>query len=192
MSMFVAGLVIFFASHLLRVAAPDFRENMIRRLGKWGWKGVYSVISIIGLGLLIVGYADAKPASDWLYSPPVWTRHLAALVVLPALVLLVAAYLPGRIRRATGHPMTLAVVLWSGAHLLANGQVVDVMLFGAFFAWSLVVLFSARRRASGAGSDLALPAGPANDILAVVIGIGLWAWLAFGGHRVLFGMPIFG
>ena len=192
MSMLIAGVVIFFGSHLVRVVAPGFRETMMQRLGKWGWKGVYSVVSIVGLGLLIAGYVQAKPASDWLWSPPVWTRHLAALVVLPALVLLVAAYLPGRIRRATGHPMTLAVVLWSGAHLLANGQVADVILFGAFFLWSLVVLFSAMGRTANAGSDLSLPVGPLNDILAVVIGIGLWAWLAFGGHRVLFGMPVFG
>ena len=192
MSLLVVGILVFFASHLVRVVAPGFRQDMIRRLGPWGWRAAYSLVSIVGLILMIRGYAEAKPTSAWLWISPVWTRHLAALVMLIAMILLVAAYLPGRIRRAVRHPMTLAVVLWSAAHLAANGQVADVLLFGSFLAWSLVVMASAVSRPAGSSTSPSLPPSKANDLLAVLVGAGLWAWLAFGGHRVLFGMPIFG
>jgi uncharacterized membrane protein len=152
---------------------------------------VYSVVSIVGLVLLVKGYADAKPHSPWLWSLPVWIRHVAALVMLPVLVLLVSAYLPGRIRATVKHPMILAVLLWAAAHLAANGQAVDLLLFGTFFAWSLVVGAAAYTR-KDAGPAPCRPATPVSDLIAVVVGAGLWAWLAFGGHRVLFGLPVFG
>lgn len=191
MIQFLAGIVLFFGVHLVRVVAPDFRLRMIERLGPWGWKGVYALVSIVGLVLMIRGYAGLKPASPWLWVSPVWTRHLAGLIMLPALVLLVAAYLPSRLRRATRHPMMIAVILWSGAHLAANGQRADVLLFGAFLAWGLVVTASAFGRGA-ASPPPSLPATPVNDLLAVALGGGLWAWLAFGGHLALFGMPVFG
>ena len=191
MSMLVAGIAVFFGVHLVRVVAPDFRERSIARLGPWGWRGVYSLVSLAGLALMVHGYVAAKPYSPWLWSLPVWTRHLAALVMLPALVLLLAAYLPGRIRSAVKHPMMIAVVLWSAAHLAANGQVVDVVFFGSFLLWGSVVAKSAFARTSSSPPP-SLPATPANDFLAVAAGAAAWAWLAFGGHRVLFGVPIFG
>lgn len=191
MTQFVAGIVLFFAVHLVRVVAPGFRLRMMERLGPWGWKGIYGLVSLVGLVLMIRGYAQIKPASAWLYVPPVWTRHAVSLFMLPALVLLVAAYLPGRIRRAVRHPMLIAVILWSVAHLAANGQAADVALFGAFLAWSVVVTVSAFGRPAPAPPP-SLPATRVNDLVAVVAGAGLWAWLAFGGHAVLFGMPVFG
>jgi uncharacterized membrane protein len=191
MSMLVAGIAVFFGVHLVRAVAPEFRDRMIARLGPWGWRGAYSLVSIVGLALMAHGYAAAKPYSPWLWSLPVWTRHLAALVMLPALVLLFSAYLPGRIRRAVKHPMMIAVILWSGAHLAANGQAVDVLFFGSFLVWGIVVTKSAFSRVS-ASPPPSLPATPLNDVLAVGAGAGAWAWLAFGGHMALFGMPIFG
>jgi len=191
MSMLVAGIAVFFGAHLVRVVAPEFRERMIARLGPWGWRGVYSLVSLAGLVLMVHGYVAAKPYSPWLWSLPVWTRHLAGLVMLPALILFVAAYLPGRIRRAVKHPMMIAVVLWSAVHLAANGQAVDVLFFGSFLVWGLVVTKSAFSRVS-ASAPPSLPATRANDFLAVVAGAAAWAWLAFGGHRMLFGMPVFG
>lgn len=187
MTLLILGLLLFFGVHLVRVVAPDFRQSMMDRMGVWGWKAVYSVPAIVGFVLLIIGYDQVRWTSAVLWQSPPWTRMVATLMMAPALVLLVAAYLPGKIRDGLRHPMLIAVVLWAVVHLLANGRVADVILFGSFLAWSLVVLASAWRRP---WQPKAGPNGPVFDLVAVLVGVALWMALIRGGHALLFGMPV--
>ena len=153
MSLLILGLVLFLGTHSVRIVADDWRGARIARLGLMPWKGIVSVISIIGFVLIVWGYGQARGNPIVLYSPPVWTRHIAALLTVPAFILLVAAYIPGtRIKRAVGHPMVAAVKIWAFAHLLANGTLADVVLFGAFLAWAVADYIAARRRDRAAGT----------------------------------------
>jgi uncharacterized membrane protein len=189
MTMLMLGMLVFFGAHLVRVVAPGYRERMIARLGPLGWKGVYSVVSLVGFALLVLGYAEIRWVSPVLWGPgPGWLRMVVGLAMLPVLVVFVSAYLPGRLRAALRHPMMLATVAWAALHLLVNGRVADLVLFGGFLAWSLVVLFDSWRRPWKA------PARAPSllwDGVAVVAGGGAWWWLAFGGgHALLFRMPV--
>jgi uncharacterized membrane protein len=192
MSLLILGLVLFLGTHSVRIVADDWRGVRIARLGLMPWKGVYSVISIIGFVLIVWGYGAARGAPVILYSPPVWTRHIAALLTLPAFVLLVAAYIPGtRIKRAVGHPMVAAVKIWAFAHLLANGTLADVVLFGSFLAWAVADYIAARRRDRAAGTVVVV--GPVSrDIAAVFIGLAAWAAFAFWLHAAWIGVRPFG
>ena len=133
----VAGLVVFLGVHSVRMLAPGFRDRMIARLGEGAWKGLYSLISLAGLVLLIWGYGQARPDAAIIYEPPVWTRHIAMLLMLFSFILLVASQIPaGYIKKAVKHPMVLAVKIWAFAHLLANGDLASLILFLAFLAWA--------------------------------------------------------
>ena len=192
MSLLILGLVLFLGTHSVRIVADDWRGARIARLGLMPWKGIVSVISIIGFVLIVWGYGEARSNPIVLYSPPVWTRHLAALLTVPAFILLVAAYIPGtRIKRAVGHPMVAAVKIWAFAHLLANGTLADVVLFGAFLAWAVADYIAARRRDRAAGT--VFTAGPVSrDIAAVAIGLAAWAAFAFWLHAAWIGVRPFG
>jgi uncharacterized membrane protein len=192
MALLILGLVIFLGAHSVRIVADDWRNARVAAMGLNAWKGVYSVISIIGFVLIVWGYAQARGAPVVLYAPPVWTKHVAALLTIPAFILLAAAYVPGtRIKRAVGHPMVAGVKTWALAHLLANGTLADVVLFGAFLAWSVADYASARRRDRAAG--IAYAVGPASrDVAAVVIGFAAWAAFAFWLHGPLIGVRPFG
>ena len=192
MSLLILGLVLFLGTHSVRIVADDWRGARIARLGLMPWKGIVSVISIIGFVLIVWGYGEARSNPIVLYSPPVWTRHIAALLTVPAFILLVAAYIPGtRIKRAVGHPMVAAVKIWAFAHLLANGTLADVVLFGAFLAWAVADYIAARRRDRAAGTVFTV--GPVSrDIAAVVIGLAAWAAFAFWLHAAWIGVRPFG
>jgi uncharacterized membrane protein len=158
------------------------------------WKGLYSVVSVLGFVLMVVGYAAAREHPVWLYQPPLAMRHATALLMLPVFVLLLAAYLPGRIQRATKHPMLLATKLWALSHLLANGTLADVLLFGGFLAWAVVDRISVKRR-SAAGPVRPVPALPAsgwNDALALVGGLGLYVGFVLWAHAAWIGVRPFG
>jgi uncharacterized membrane protein len=176
----------------VRIFADSWRGGRIAKMGLKPWKGVYSVISIIGFVLIVWGYGVAREAPIVLYAPPVWTRHVAALLTIPAFILLVAAYVPGtRIKRAVGHPMVAGVKIWAFAHLLANGTLADVVLFGAFLVWSIADYIVARRRDRAAG--MVYVVGPASrDIIAVVVGLVAWAAFAFWLHGAWIGVRPFG
>jgi uncharacterized membrane protein len=189
MTFLIAGILIFFGVHLVRVAAPAWRERKVARLGPGPWRGLYSAVSIAGFVLLLMGYGRVKDAGGVLWTPPDGARLVAAAAMLPAFILLVATYVPGRIRAAVRHPMLLATLIWSAAHLLTNGALADVLLFGSFFAWAAVVTADAWRRTDAAPPP-SLPAGRANDLIVVVVGAALWLALVAGGHRWLFGAPI--
>jgi len=192
MSRLTRGLVLFVGTHSVGSGADDWRGARIARLGLMPWKGIVSVISIIGFVLIVWGYGEARSNPIVLYSPPVWTRHIAALLTVPAFILLVAAYIPGtRIKRAVGHPMVAAVKIWAFAHLLANGTLADVVLFGAFLAWAVADYIAARRRDRAAGTVFTV--GPVSrDIAAVIIGLAAWAAFAFWLHAAWIGVRPFG
>ncbi len=186
MVIFLTGLVLFLGLHSVSIVAPRWRAGQVARLGEGPWKGLYSGLAALGLGLLIYGYGVARQAPVVLYTPPASLRHLALLVMLPVFPLLLAAYLPGRIQSSTRHPMLLAVKFWATAHLLANGALVDVLLFGGFLAWAVADRISVKRRQPGRPPGA--PPRPYNDLLAIGGGLALYALFVLGAHRWLFGV----
>ena len=189
MLVFVAGLVLFLGIHSVSIVAPGWRSGMVARLGALPWKGVYSVAAGIGLALLIVGYGIARRSPVVLYTPPAALRHVALLVMLPVFPLLFAAYLPGRIKSAAKHPMLLAVKFWAAAHLLANGTLVDVLLFGGFLAWAVADRISVKRRTPAEAHAVpAAPPRPANAAIAIVGGLIVYAIFLLWGHRWMIGV----
>jgi uncharacterized membrane protein len=192
MVLLITGLLLFLGVHSVRILAEDWRGVTRTRIGENAWKGAYSLLSLVGLVLICYGYGAARQQPVLLWASPVWTRHLAALLTLPAFVLLAASQVPGNaIKAKLRHPMLLGVKLWAAAHLLANNTLADVLLFGAFLAWAALDFRAARQR------DRALqtvyPAGRSGPTLvAVVGGLVAWAVFAFWAHGVLIGVRPFG
>jgi uncharacterized membrane protein len=186
MTLLLVGLILFLGIHSVSIVAPGWRDAQVAARGEAAWKGLYSVVSAVGLGLLIYGYALARQAPVVLYSPPTAMRHVAMLLLVPVFPLLLAAYLPGRIKTAVKHPMLLSVKLWALAHLLANGTAADVLLFGGFLAWAIADRISVKRRP--ARPIPGAPAGRANDLFAVVGGLALYAATLLFLHRWLIGV----
>src|SRR4030095_10845451 len=152
MTLLIIGLLIFLGTHSVRIVADDWRTARVARIGPKPWKGLYSLVSIVGFVLIVIGYGAARGHPVVLYTPPSWLRHLAALLTIPAFILVAAAYVPGtRIKQAVGHPMVAGVKAWAFAHLLANGTLADVILFGSFLAWSIADYVVSRRRAGAGG-----------------------------------------
>ncbi len=191
----IIGLVLFLGAHSVSIVSRGARDNLMQRLGEGPWKGLYSLLAAAGLVMIVVGYAAARVQPVVLYQPPVWTRHLALLLMLPSIVLLVAAYTNGHIRRVTKHPMLLATKLWATAHLLANGTLADVLLFGAFLLWAVADRIALKRRTPvvqpGAAAQPAKPK-VANDLIALALGLAVYAWLVVQGHAWLIGVSPIG
>jgi uncharacterized membrane protein len=192
MTLLILGLATFICVHSIRIFAEGFRTAQAAKFGLNGWKAVYSIVSIAGFVLLIYGYGEARMSPVAIWSPPVWTRHLAVLLTVPSFILLTAAYVPGtRIKKAVGHPMVAGVKVWAFAHLIANGTLADAVLFGAFLAWAVLDFASSRRRDRAAGTEYV--SGPiTRDITAVVVGLAAWAAFAFWLHGWLIGVRPFG
>ncbi|MCW0203880.1 MAG: NnrU family protein [Rhodanobacter thiooxydans] len=188
MTVLILGLLIFLGIHSLRIFADDWRNRQRARFGELGWKGIYSLISIIGLVLIVYGFGLARQHPVPLYVPPLWLRHLNALFALLAFVLVAAAYIPrNHLKAKFGHPMLLGVKIWAVGHLLATGMLHDVLLFGAFLLWAVLLFIVSRRRDRAAGT--VYPAGTlAGDLLALVIGIAGWAVFALWLHLALIGV----
>jgi uncharacterized membrane protein len=186
----ILGLALFLGVHSVSIVSPQGRHALAQRMGEGGFKGLYTLVSFAGLALIVWGYGLAREAPVLLYTLPTGVRHLAALLMLPVFVLLFAAYLPGRIQRAAKHPMLLAVKLWALAHLLANGTLADVLLFGGFLAWAVADRISVKRRAAAGllRSAPALPGSAANDAIALVGGLVLYAVTVLWAHAWLFGV----
>src|SRR5256885_9401553 len=146
MAWLVLGLLLFLGVHSVSIVAPGWRDAQVQRLGEKPWKGLYSLISIAGFVVLLVGYGIARQHPMVLYTPPAWMRHVTLLLMIPVFPLLFAAYLPGRIQATLKHPFLAAVKLWAFAHLLSNGTLADVLLFGGFLAWAVVDRISLKRR----------------------------------------------
>jgi uncharacterized membrane protein len=192
MTLLIAGLLLFLGAHSVRIVAEPWRAAQIARRGEERWKLAYSVVSIAGFALLVYGFGVARGTPVVLWAAPVWTRHLAALLLLPAFVLVAAAYVPGnRIKAAVGHPMIAGVKLWAFAHLLANGRLAAVVLFGAFLAWAIADFIASRRRDRAAGTRH--PSGTAaRDAITVIAGLVAYGLFAFVLHGPLIGVRPFG
>lgn len=188
MMILVLGLLLFLGVHSIRIFADGWRSAQVARLGAGPWKGIYAATSLVGFALIVWGFGLARAEPIVIWSPPVWTRHLAMLLMLLSMILLVAAYIPGnRLKAKIGHPMLAATKTWAVAHLLANGNLADVLLFGAFLAWSIAGFVSSRRRDRAAG--ISYPSvGIGRDLLTLALGIGVWAVLVFYAHLRLFGV----
>ncbi|PUE33933.1 NnrU family protein [Limnohabitans sp. Jir72] len=186
------GLVLFLGIHSLQSLAPQLRQNAIARWGALGFKGVYAGISLLGLTLLVQGYGQARLDPVVLWTPPRGMQHTTILLMWLAMVLLVAAYVPGnQIKAKLRHPMTLSVKVWALAHLLSNGNLADVLLFGGFLIWSVLVFRAARQR-----ERLSMHTAPEGtligSLLAVALGTGVWAAFLMGGlHLWLIGVMPF-
>ena len=192
MSALILGLVIFLGVHSVRVFADDWRTGARQRMGANAYKGLYSVASVLGLVLIVWGYSMARMQPVLLWSTPVWTRHAAALLTLLAMVLLVAAYVPGNgIKARLHHPMVLSVKTWALAHLLANGMLADLVLFGSFLVWAAMSFRAARQR-DRANQVAYAPGRLLPTLLTVALGFVVWAVLAFWAHAALIGVRPFG
>jgi len=192
MLVLILGLLIFLGVHSIRFFADDWRSQQIARLGELPWKGIYTVVSLLGFALIVWGYGLAKADTVWLWIPPVWTRHLAALLLLPAFILLLAAYIPGsRIRARLGHPMLAGTKIWAFAHLISNGTLAAVLLFGSFLVWSIVGFAASRRRDRATGVSR-VPGSLKGDLMVIVAGAAAWAVFAMYLHGVLIGIKPFG
>ncbi|MGO4389760.1 NnrU family protein [Variovorax sp. M-6] len=191
MSLLVAGLLLFLGIHSVSIVAPAWRDAQVERRGERVWKGIYALASLAGLILLVHGYGVARQTPVILYTPPPALRHVALLLMLPVFPLLFAAYLPGRIQRAAKHPMLLAVKLWAAAHLLANGTLADVLLFGAFLVWAVADRISVKRRAVP-HSVPGAPPGALNDVAALVGGLVVYVGFLFWAHVRLTGVSPLG
>ncbi len=188
MAVLIIGLIVFLGVHSVRIISDDWRTAQIAKVGPKVWRGSHALLSLVGFVLIIYGYGLARQAPIVLYSTPVWTRHLAALLTLAAFILTTAAYVPRtRIKAKVGHPMVLGVKVWAIAHLLANGTLADVILFGSFLIWAVFNYAAARRRDRAA--HVVYVTGPVSrDIKAVLIGAISWAIFTFWLHEWLIGV----
>ena len=186
MTFLILGLILFLGVHSLRIFADPWRTAQIARLGEGPWKSLYSLASIVGFVLLLWGFGRARASTVVLWIPPFWTHYVAAVLTLIAFVLITAAYVPGtRIKSWLHHPMVLGVKVWAFAHLISNGTLADVVLFGSFLVWAIADFASSRRRDRAAGT--VYPAGTVGkDAVAVVVGVVAWAVFAFWLHGWLF------
>jgi uncharacterized membrane protein len=190
MSVLLLGLVIFFAVHSVSVVSDPWRDRIAEKIGEWQWKGLYALVSVVGFALIVWGYGLARLDPIVLYTPPKWLHTVAMVLLVPVFPLLFAAYLPGRIKSATKHPMLAATKLWAVAHLLANGTLAAVLLFGAFLVWAVLDRISMKHRAQRPIPGI--PPARANDIIAVVGGLALYVAFVLGLHGWLIGVPLIG
>lgn len=188
MTALILGLIIFIGMHSVRIVSDDFRTRQITKVGASTWKAMFAAVSLVGFVLIIVGYGIARQDPVMLWNPPLWTYHVTILLTIPAFILLAASFIPGtRIRAKVGHPMLAGVKTWSFAHLIANGMLADILLFGAFLLWSIAAYASARRRDRKAGTIYSV--GPVmRDVTAVASGLLVWIAFAFWLHIWLIGV----
>jgi len=190
-ALLILGLVVFIAAHVF-VTRRDDRAAMIARIGERPYKGLYSLVSLIGLVLIIYGFAMYRRSGIIeVWSPPIWTRHLAIPLVWLAFICLVAAYIPGDIKRVLKHPMLVGVKLWALAHLLSNGDLGSMVLFGGLLAWAVFDRISLKHR-TDPGSPPIPVGGRKNDAIAILIGTILFAAFGYVFHPLWIGVPVLG
>lgn len=186
MSILILGLVLFLAVHSISIVNEPWRDRLAASIGERLWQGLYSLASLIGFSFIVWGYGLARQEPIPLYLPPAWLRHIALLLMVPVFPLLLAAYLPGCIQAKVKHPMLAATKLWAFAHLLANGMLADVLLFGSFLAWAVVYRISIKRRVA-----YPVPGAPPSrwsDWIAVIGGLALYVAFVLWLHLWLIGV----
>ena len=187
MIIFIIGIIVFLGSHSVRIFADPWRTRMIHQLGEKKWKGLYALFSLIGFILLIIGYSQAKQNTIIIWQPPIFMTHLAVLLNLFTFILL-ASSAPNNnaIRLKLKHPMILGVKVWALAHLLANGSLIDLILFGSFLIWAVLDFRSARNRPNSSNETpvISLKA----TLIAIFFGIAVWLAFIFGLHQWLIGV----
>ena len=190
MMLLCLGLAILLAIHLLP-ANRELRDGLVARFGAGPYKVFFSIVSLIGLVLVILGYGKMQALvgskNPILWFPPDWTKHVALVLMLPAMVFLVASVVPSHIRSLVKHPLLIGVLIWSIAHLMANGTLAALVLFGSLLAYALFDLMIARRREAEVGAP---PSSYVNDVLVVLAGLGLYAAMLVWGHEWLIGKPL--
>ena len=188
MTTLIIGLIIFLGVHSIYNVAPGWRNRCAAAMGEMVWQGLYSIVALIGLVLVVQGYGIARQTPTIIYVPPVWLRDTAIVLLAPVFPLLLAAYLPGRIRSILrNNPMLVATKLWATAHLLANGALADIVVFGSLLAWAAFTRVSLKFRTPRPGR--LLPASDMNDVIAVVAGLAIYFAFIRGLHLLLIGMP---
>lgn len=188
----ILGLAVFLGVHSVRIAADGWRSQTITKVGERRWKGIYAIASLVGFALVVWGYGLARQSPVMIWNPPVWTRHLAALLVLLSFILIAAAYVPrNHFKAAAGHPMYLGTKVWALGHLLANGTLADVLLFGSFLVWAIFGFTTARAR--DRRNAVTYPAGTlAGTSKAVAGGVLVWVLFSFWLHGPLIGVKPLG
>lgn len=187
----IAGLVVFLGVHLVPTQR-GLRARLVTRVGEGGYKGLFTLVSFVGLALIVWGFANYR-ANGWIdvWYPPVATRHIALALMLPAVIMVAASYLRGRIYTTLKHPMLAGVKLWALAHLLANGDLGSIVLFGSFLAWAVFDRISLKSRGDAGGPPIPV-GGVGNDVLAVVVGGVAYLALALAFHPAVIGVPVIG
>lgn len=194
MLLLALGLGIFFISHLLPTS-PDLRDGLVARLGKGAYTGLFSLASLAGFVLIVYGFAHVTDPSlagknPQLWVPPLWMKHITFLLMLPACIFLVAAYVPSRIRTALKHPMLVAIKTWALAHLLVNGDLAGIVLFSSFLLFAVYDRISLKRRTNGLGPLGTKTGGLAGDITVVLGGLAFYVFMLTWGHPHLIGKPL--
>ncbi len=191
MALLIGGLALFIGVHLIPML-PRLRVGVMDRLGGGPYRGLFSLVSIAGLVLIVMGYGRMQGlgrGNPELWEPPVWIKHVVLLLMIPAMILLVAAYVPSRIRSAVGHPMLTALMIWAFAHLLANGDLASLLLFGSFLAYAVADRISVGYRAA-LGPLGNAKGGSLQDVIVVAGGLALYALMLVWGHAKLTGVPL--
>ena len=190
LAILIIGLIIFIGSHVF-VSMRDERAKLVARLGEWPYKGLFSLVSLVSLGLIIYGFAlYRREGIIPLWYPPDFLRHVTDALMWPAFVLVAAAYIPGNIKKTVKHPMLAGVKLWAFAHLIVNGDLGGIVLFGSILAWAVYDRISLKRRTDPGAPPI--PVGDwKNDAVAVLVGTLVYLAVGFVFHP-LAGLPVFG
>lgn len=187
LSYLVVGLALFFGAHLFSTFRSRQPGNIVERIGFGRYMGLYSLVSLAGLVLIVIGYANLRNLIP-IWDPPLWTRHIPLTLMLPSTILLIAAYAPaGYIKAFIKHPMLAGVKIWAFAHLCANGDLASILLFGAFLAFGVIDRIVVKRRGDPMEGKSPSPLG---DTIAVVGGVAAYGAIAFWAHPTLIGVPV--
>jgi len=191
MLMLIGGLALFFMVHLIPTL-PKLRLRFVGSIGAGPYSGVFSLLSLLALVLMVWGYGTMQGlgrGNPELWMPASWAKPATMLLMVPAMILLVAAYVPSRVRRVVRHPMLISVTLWALAHLLANGDLASVLLFGSFLVYGIYDWISVNQR-QALGPLGKAQGGPVGDVAALAGGLALYALMLFWGHQKLTGVPL--
>ena len=191
LAVLIIGLAVFIGSHVF-VTQREARAALIARIGEVPYKVLFSIVALVGIVLIAWGFARYR-VEDYIqvWVPPSWMRHITVALVWPAIIFATAAYIPGDIKRTLKHPMLVGVKLWAFAHLLSNGDLGGIILFGSILAWAVYDRITLKRRDDPGAPPIPI-GGRRNDILAIVVGTVLYLALGLVFHPLFIGIPVFG